>query len=223
MSSPQRRRRRAIGLLVLLAALAVLAAVAVVPAVTGMVDGLRALGGEGAGAPAVDDGGGPSAAESSPAGTPAEVPAGAQAATVDRVVDGDTLRVRVAEPGGPIPPTDSIRVRLLNVDAPELDHPQRGEDCGATEATAFLEALVPPGSAVHLVADTEDRDRYGRPLRGVWSADGRFVNGELVEAGWAEVVLFEPNDRFHAPLLERESQARSAGRGAWGACDGFPG
>ena len=225
-SSPRRSRRpRAIAAGVAAAAVVVVAVLLFVPAVSGVVDGLRVLGGAGVDVeeppptqPAPD---GESEPPSPP--TPVGVPDDAQAAVVDRVVDGDTLRVRIDQPGGAIPPTDSVRVRLLNVDAPELDHPERGQDCGADEATDFLAALTPPGSQVHLVADVEDRDHYDRPLRGVWTADGRFVNAALVRAGWAEVVLFEPNDRFHASLRELETAARDEGRGAWGVCDGFAG
>jgi micrococcal nuclease len=153
---------------------------------------------------------------------PEGVPASAQAAVVDRVVDGDTLRVTVHQPGGAIEPTDSVRVRLLNIDAPELDHPDRGEDCGAVEATEVVERLTPPGAVVWLVADVEDRDRYDRPLRAVFTGDGTMVNAEVVRQGWAEVMLVEPNDRFHDALLPVEAEAREARRGAWATCGGFP-
>jgi micrococcal nuclease len=210
---PAPRRRLAMAIAVVLGglALALVAALVLSPALTGLVDGLRALGGAG-----VDT------ADEVVERRDEQVPADAQTAVVERVVDGDTIRVTVEEPGGAIPPTDSVRIRLLNVDAPELDHPERGEDCGATEATAFVEALTPPGSTVHLAADVEDRDAYDRPLRGVWNQHGVFVNAELVRAGWAEVVLFPPNDRFHGRLLPLEAQARAEGRGVWAVCDGFP-
>jgi micrococcal nuclease len=223
---PSRRPRGAlvVALVAVGLVLATVASLVLAPVVAGVVDGLRVLGGAGVDVaePAGPRRGPGTEVDREPTGA-WPVPADAQPAVVDRIVDGDTLRVRVAQPGGPIPPTDSVRVRLLNVDTPELDHPQRGEDCGAREATDYLEALAPAGSRVHLVADVEDRDRYDRPLRGVWTEDGRFVNAELVRAGWAEVVLFEPNDRFHAPLLELEVAARDEGRGAWGVCGGFPG
>ena len=209
-TDPRRRLGMAVALVLAGLALALVAALALSPAPTGLVDGLRALGGAGVEAPEQAE---------QPGG---RVPADAQTAVVDRVVDGDTIRVTVEEPGGAIPPNASVRVRLLNVDAPELDHPGRGEDCGATEATAFVEALTPPGSTVHLAADVEDRDVYDRPLRGVWNEDGVFVNAELVRAGWAEVVLFAPNDRFHDRLLPLEVQARVEDRGAWSVCGGFP-
>ena len=73
-------------------------------------------------------------------------------AVVKRVGDGDTLDVR----GG-------LRVRLVQVDAPEL-----GEgECFARESKRELERLVPPGTSVELERDRtlDDVDRYGRLLR----------------------------------------------------------
>lgn len=203
---PRRRPAAAAGLALVALALALV----VPPALGGLVDGLRALGGAGADGSAGD------------AALPPGVPGDARTAVVDRILDGDTLQVTIAQPGASSEPGRATRIRLVGVDAPELDHPDRGEDCGAREAVAVVEALTPPGSTVHLVADVEDRDRYDRALRGVWNADGRFVNAELVRAGWAEVVLFEPNDRFHDRLRELEATARAERRGAWGACGGFP-
>jgi micrococcal nuclease len=150
---------------------------------------------------------------------PDGVPADAVPATVERVVDGDTLRVRL--PSAPAASATSVPVRLLNIDAPELDHPTRGRDCGAAEATDVMERLVPSGTVVWLVADVEDRDRHDRPLRAVFADDGTFVNAEVVRRGWAEVVLVGPNDRFFEALLPLEEAARGEGRGAWTACDGF--
>lgn len=208
---PRRRLGLAVGLLAAVVLLATLAAVTLATPARSLADGLRALAGDGVETP------GP-AAEPRPDGAPAD----AVPAVVERVVDGDTIRVRVEERVGSIEPDGAVPVRLLNLDAPELDHPDRGEDCGATEARAFLEGLLRPGSRVHLVADVEDRDQYGRALRGAWNEQGRFVNAEVVRAGWAEVVLYAPNDRFHDPLAALEAEARARARGAWGRCGGFP-
>lgn len=201
---PGPRRRLAVVTALALAALALALVGSAAPG--GLVDGLRALGGAGVDGPAQP--------------LPDGVPGDARTAVVERVLDGDTLEI--AQPGASGGPEQAARIRLVGVDAPELDHPDRGEDCGARQAAAVVEALAPPGSTIHLVADAQDRDRYGRALRGAWNADGRFVNAELVRAGWAEVVLFEPNDRFHGLLRELEATARAERRGAWGACGGFP-
>jgi micrococcal nuclease len=140
---------------------------------------------------------------------PASVPDDAEPAVVDRVVDGDTIRV--------LEPADgSVRVRLLQVDAPELDHPQRGRECGAGTATAMVEDLLPPGSTVWLAADREDRDRFDRLLRYAWSEDGVDVQAALVEAGFAEVLVIAPNDRFVGTLRSLEAAAQERAAGVWG-------
>ncbi len=151
---------------------------------------------------------------------PPGVPDDAEAAIVDRVVDGDTIRV-VAAPGGSIPAGGSIRVRLLNIDTPELARDGQPAQCGAEEARDRIATLLVPGDLVWLAADREDRDRFDRPLRGAWTADGVFVNELLAEEGYAEPLLIPPNDRFHARIAAAADRAQRAGRGIWGAwCPG---
>lgn len=168
----------------------------------------------------LDEGPAPSPlADASAAQRPEGVPADAEPAIVDRVVDGDTLRV-IAAPGGTISDGGSIRVRLLNVDAPELARDGREAECLAEAASDRAEALLPPTALVWLAADVEDRDRFDRPLRGVWTADGVFVNELLAAEGLAEAVLFRPNDRFHARIVDAERRAVAGELGIHGpACD----
>jgi micrococcal nuclease len=152
---------------------------------------------------------------------PAEVPADAHAAIVERIVDGDTLRV-VAPPGvagGILPDGGSARVRLLNVDAPELARDGQPAECLAEEATGRLAALVAPGDLVWLAADAQDADRFDRLLRAVWTEDGEFVNEVLAAEGFATAVLVGGNDRFHPPVVAAQERARDDGLGVWGeAC-----
>lgn len=146
---------------------------------------------------------------------PPSVPGDAEAAVVDRIVDGDTIRV-IAPPGGSIPHGGSIRVRLLNIDAPELGRDGHPDECGAREATERVGSLVSSGDLVWLAADREDRDRFDRPLRAMWTRDGVFVNEVLVQEGLAVAVLFAPNDRFDAVMRAAEDRARTARMGIWG-------
>jgi micrococcal nuclease len=192
------------GLLLLIVLAALVAALLVVGARL-VVDG-RTPGGAGT---ATD----PPAAGPDGVARPASVPDDAEPAVVDRVVDGDTIRILDPAGGGA---DSSVRVRLLQVDAPELDHPQRGRECGAGTATAMVEDLLPPGSAVWLAADREDRDRFDRLLRYAWSEDGVDVQAALVEAGFAEVLVIAPNDRFVRTLRPLEAAARERAAGVWG-------
>lgn len=170
----------------------------------------RALG------PLLEDG----TTRSAPATTatpPPGVPGDAQPAVVDRIVDGDTLRVAVSEPG-PIPPTGSAPVRLLTIDAPESVHPERDVECGGPEASDRLAALVPPGTTVWLASDVSDTDRFDRYLRVVFTDDGRSVNETLVAEGHARAVRYPPDEAWYPTLRVAEDAAREAGRGAWSRC-----
>jgi micrococcal nuclease len=124
---------------------------------------------------------------------------------VVRVVDGDTIRVRIG---------DRVeRVRYIGVNAPELHHPRRGEEPGGREAAAVNAELV-AGRTVRLVLDVQSRDRFGRLLAYVW-VDDVMVNAELVRRGYAQVMTVPPNVRYQSLFLELQRDARRAGRGLW--------
>ena len=132
-------------------------------------------------------------------------------ATVVRVVDGDTIQVRLAR--GPIE-----RVRYIGVDTPESVKPNTPVQCFAKAASAFNERLV-AGRRVTLVRDVEERDRYGRLLAYVYRRpDGLFVNSELVRRGYARPLTIPPDVRFSARFARLADEARQAARGLWAAC-----
>lgn len=134
-------------------------------------------------------------------------------ATVDEVVDGDTVRLRF----GPIVET----TRLLGVDTPESVHPTAPEQCFGAEATAELRRLLPSGTEVAVFRDTEGRDHYGRLLLHVRRVDdGLAINLHLVEHGFAAAAFYEPNHHDRSRFLDAERAAKAERRGLWGACDG---
>ncbi|MFN8375416.1 MAG: thermonuclease family protein [Anaerolineae bacterium] len=124
------------------------------------------------------------------------VPEG-ESAVVTRIIDGDTIDVRIGDVG--------YRVRYVGVNTPESDEPCYSE---ATDANA---ALV-EGQTVTLVQDVSNTDRYGRLLRFVY-VGSTFVNAELVREGYAEAVLYDPDDGFHDEFVRLEEEATNAGRG----------
>jgi micrococcal nuclease len=137
----------------------------------------------------------------------AEDEAPVQDAAVARVDDGDTVDL-----------ADGSRVRLVQIDAPEL-----GEgECYGQEAAQALRELLPEGATVRLEADPrlDDVDRFGRLLRYV-HLGATNVNLELVRRGAASVWFFERDrGRYADELLDAAHAAEKAGRGLWGACPG---
>jgi micrococcal nuclease len=116
---------------------------------------------------------------------------------VIRVIDGDTIDVEI----------DGVvqRIRYVGVNTPERD-----EVC-YQEAADFNRRLV-NGQTVGLVRDRTNTDRFGRLLRYVYVGD-TFVNLELVRAGYAEAVLYEPDDLHWQTFVDLERAAAAAGLG----------
>jgi micrococcal nuclease len=125
---------------------------------------------------------------------------------VVRVVDGDTVHVRVGQ--------RIEKVRYIGVNTPEVHHPLKGEEPGGREASEVNRRLV-HGKQVRLELDVQPRDRYGRLLAYVW-ADQTMINAELVRLGYAQVMTVPPNVRHQEMFLQLQRDARQAGRGLWG-------
>ena len=138
-------------------------------------------------------------------------PAGTAAPVIARVVDGDTVDVRI---GG-----RRQRVRLHGIDTPESVRPDTPVQCFALEASARTKTLLPKGTAVRLVGDIERRDRYGRLLAYVFrDADGLFINLELAREGFAVPYTYAPNVAHASEIVAAAADARAAGRGLWSRC-----
>ena len=136
-------------------------------------------------------------------------------ARVERVVDGDTLRVSI---GG-----RSRSVRLLGIDTPETHRPGTPVECGGPQATANMRALAPPGTRVRLFYDSgQDRiDRYGRLLAYVRLPSGRFAEEAQLDSGWATVYVYGGRPVSLYPRFRREqAAARVRQLGVWGRCGG---
>lgn len=132
-----------------------------------------------------------------------------QQAFVVRVVDGDTIRVRI---GG-----EEYRLRYIGIDTPEVVHPSRPVERTGREASGANARLV-DGRTVVLEKDVSDTDRFGRLLRHVWiEEDGTWllVSLELVRLGMAQVSTYPPGVKYTDLFLVAQREAREAGVGLW--------
>jgi endonuclease YncB( thermonuclease family) len=93
---------------------------------------------------------------------PASAAPGGLPATVVRIVDGDTIQVRIAD--------RLEKVRYIGMNTPEIHHPRKGEEPWGREASEVNRELV-AGKQVRLELDVQERDRYGRLLAYVWVGD----------------------------------------------------
>ncbi len=129
-------------------------------------------------------------------------------APVSRVVDGDTIEVRI---GG-----RTEDVRYIGVDTPETVKPGTPVECFGPEASERNHELV-EGRTLRLRFDRELRDDYGRLLAYAWAGE-RFVNGALVAGGYARTLEIEPNTSRAGRLATLQDRAAARGAGLWGQC-----
>jgi micrococcal nuclease len=129
-------------------------------------------------------------------------------AEVIDVVDGDTIEVSLDG--------EVEDVRYIGVDTPESVTPGEPVECFGRAASRENERLV-EGETVRLVFDAERRDHYGRLLAYVHAGEV-FVNGELVEGGFARTLEIEPNTSRAERFGRLEAEAGRKGHGLWSAC-----
>jgi micrococcal nuclease len=151
--------------------------------------------------------GGPRGAQSPEADAAATGRAGVTARVL-RVVDGDTIIVRLNG--------REERLRYIGINTPESVTPDQPVECFGREASEANKKLV-AGKTVRLERDVSDRDRFGRLLRYVYVGD-TFVNGEMVRQGYANAITIQPDVRENDRLRALEREARDAGRGLWSRC-----
>jgi endonuclease YncB( thermonuclease family) len=134
-----------------------------------------------------------------------------QWARVVRVVDGDTVKVRLTASGA------RRDVRLLGIDTPEV-HGRK--ECYGAAASRLAKRMLPPGTRVRLVSDpTQARvDRYGRLLRYV--SKGKVdVDRCLVYRGAARVYVHNRKAfKRLAGYRSAQASAKAHKRGLWRAC-----
>lgn len=144
-------------------------------------------------------------------------------AEVVRVVDGDTIKVRM-------PDGSEERVRLIGMDTPESVAAEEARNCEeGVIAADYTKSLVVPGQTVWLSRDVSDTDRYGRLLRYVWlerpsdptsesEIADKMLNAVLVRDGYAQVKRYQPDTTLYDLFKRWGDEAAAEGKGvtrAW--------
>ncbi|RKT89361.1 endonuclease YncB(thermonuclease family) [Rahnella aquatilis] len=121
---------------------------------------------------------------------------------VIRVLDGDTIEV--------LQEKKPIRLRLLNIDAPEKKQPF------GTWSTNQLKNLI---AGQPVTVTYTQKDRYGRVLGRVVTSSGTEANRYMVQSG-AAWVYDKYNSDNSLPALQREAQEQK--RGLWADSNPVP-
>ena len=139
-------------------------------------------------------------------------PQQADVATVERVVDGDTIVLAFS--------SGEETVRLIGIDTPETVKPNSPVECFGPEASERTKYLLPAGTRVRVERDLEARDRYGRLLVYLRRVDdGLFVNESLVVEGFATPLRIEPNVAYADSFARAADDARGRRLGLWAVCE----
>lgn len=132
-------------------------------------------------------------------------PDGLASVAVQRVVDGDTLRL-----------SDGRSVRMIGLNTPELGKKGRADEPFAVTARKRLEALVAASDGqLALLPGKESKDSYGRTLAHLYGADGANLEAQMLAEGLGFQVAVAPNVDLVICQQTAERSARQAGLGVW--------
>ena len=117
---------------------------------------------------------------------------------VASVYDGDTMHLDC--------PKGRTKVRLLGIDAPEMQQPE------GTVARDRLRVLAPVGQKITLETEAAVLDRYGRTLGYIWTGDA-LLNARLLREGLVWPYSSRGHARHLATFSAAEASAKSTRRG----------
>jgi hypothetical protein len=112
------------------------------------------------------------------------------------VIDGDTIQLE-----------DGRKVRYAGINTPEQGEPY------FQDAMRANNRLV-GGKEIRLEFGRRRKEKHGRELAYVF-VGSTFVQADLVKDGWAIVTRTQPLPRYRSVLVDRQQEARAAGRGIW--------
>ncbi len=129
---------------------------------------------------------------------------------VAKVLDGDTIVLKGGE-----------RVRLLGINAPEIEGRHRDGEPGGMAAKEWLQEKL-QGRNVYLEYDWQKQDHYERLLAHLYLLNGEHLNLTLVEKGLAMVNLLPPNLRHADAMIRAQQRAERQKLGIWSLPDYKP-
>jgi endonuclease YncB( thermonuclease family) len=137
---------------------------------------------------------------------------------VTHVFDGDSIIVKTDH-------ERRVEVRLANIDAPEITKTKgrrrmvirQGQPFGEEARNALRTAIF----RKRIRVDVLDVDQYGR-IVGVVYRDGRNINLEMVERGYAWAYRSRLHRPYVSDYIEAEREARARGYGLWRQANPHP-
>lgn len=148
------------------------------------------------------------------------MPKGSAEASVERVVDGDTVKVKLKDSG------EIVSLRLLLVDTPESVKPGVDPQPYSIDASNFAKQSLQAGDKVYLEYDDGDKtDKYNRHLCYLWfyskeDKSWKMFNESLIEKGFARVGYIYSQKRHLETLYAAQDKAKAKKLNIW-SVDGY--
>ena len=149
-----------------------------------------------------------------------EIPEGSEEASVERVVDGDTMKLNLKNSN------EVITLRLLLVDTPESVKPGVDPQAYAIEASNFAKEVLQVNDTVYIEYDSGSKtDRYGRHLGYLWyyskeNNSWQMFNKTIIEKGFARVGYIYSQKKHLDTLNEAQDKAKNSKLNIW-SVDGY--
>ena len=125
-----------------------------------------------------------------------------------RVIDGDTFVL-----------SDSQHVRILGINAPEIERSGKPAQQYADSATKYTRSLI-EGKQIKLTFENNTYDIFGRLLAYVWlidraGKDSLFIQAELLKAGLVRISYYPKGKRYYELFYNLRRTAMRDKRGIW--------
>ena len=143
------------------------------------------------------------------------VPEASEEANVERVVDGDTVKVKLKNSG------ETVTLRLLLIDTPESVKPGVEPQPYSIDASNFAKESLQVGDSVYLEYDNGDKtDKYNRHLCYLWfyskeDNSWKMFNEKLIEKGFARVGYIYSQKRYLDTLYAAQDKAKAEKINIW--------
>ena len=128
--------------------------------------------------------------------------------TLKKCIDGDTVKVIMNK--------KTITLRMLAIDTPETNHPEKGEEPFGKEAKDFTCNKLTNAKKIELEFDnnSDKKDKYNRNL--VWIFyDNKLLQKELVKNGYASVTYLYDDYKYTPMLKDAETYAKINKKGIY--------
>lgn len=144
-----------------------------------------------------------------------QVPKDCDEAIVERVVDGDTLKLRLKESN------KVVRMRLLSVDTPESVKEGVEPQPYSKEASNFAKETLKENDTVYIEYDGDDKtDKYDRYLGYLWYFNNednnwQMFNKTIIEKGLARVGYVYSQKKHLDELYKAQDKAKKEKLNIW--------